>query len=95
MADKPYEHARRPGKREKKPTKYALSIVGQSGEFNWPDGYEDLDGMELIVREALPGDKYRVSVEGNGRGFRRGDEFIVESREFVTNAEKMRQAGTT
>lgn len=91
MADRPHEYERRkPSK--KKPSKYALSLVGEMGEFSFPEGYESLDGTEMIVREALPGDRYRVAVAG-ARGGHLGDEFIVERHEFITHAEKKRQAG--
>ncbi len=92
MADKPYEYDRRPRKREKKPTKYALSLVGESGEFNMPEGYESLDGMELVIEQALPGDNYLVVLRSSNAGWRRGDRFIVKSHEFITTEAKKRSA---
>ena len=77
----------------KGPSDYALSLIGQSGEFLEPENHPNLEGMELKILEVDKDEQYTVELVGQGRGFRRGQLFLVPRSEFVTTNEKKRQAG--
>lgn len=78
--------------RPKKLSAYAISLVGQSGEYLFPEDHPNLDGAEMKVIEAVSDDKFLTKIVGRCPGYKTGDVFLVNRSEFLTVDQKKRQA---